>query len=166
MYDNEVEVKLSIVVLRGRMNRDVLKASVTRCCALLYAVRAASRRSGISAKILPPTFEVVGNDSEGFHVCKESYVRRVLIPCGNSLKFDEFIREVEDVLNIMSGLKKSAFVFINDHDLFSVIKIMMAKLGLATVSPDHVEKMISMSVDAARLSTHPLFLDVERVVSA
>jgi len=166
IYDNDAESKVCSLVLKHRMSENNLKRSVSAACFVLYAARAASKRLGISAKILPPSRDLSDDGQNGFVICKESYLRRCLTACGNSHQLPEFSVEVNSILERMASLGRSAYTFINDHDLFCVLKLIIDKVGLSAVSISDVENMMSMSADANRLATHRLFCEIERIATA
>ncbi|WP_313642949.1 hypothetical protein [Stenotrophomonas sp.] len=161
LFDNRVEYNLAAIVARGNISYEVLKSSVANICADIYALRVVNGRSDYGIKFLSPITYIAGCSESGFCIDVRSYVERCILAgrchCSISDVIDEFVA----VRAELDGLNYPRYRFINDHDLWAVLK---AILDCVTApmkrSVEDVEALVLATFDAGELASHKLFSNI------
>ena len=166
LFDNRVEGLICAMLLAGRVSVEVLKKSVVNVCSSIYAVRSAALMLRVPAKIQSPKDFLVRGDGGIYSLDVDGYLQRCL-HAGKAIEhIGEMRKCVEEVLVKIDGLKVPRFVFLNDHDLWAVLRDLFHKFGdNSNKSADDIEGAVLMTFNANELSGQALFKGISALFS-
>lgn len=165
LYDNRAEVRFCEVLLRGNVAPEVFKAGVNGVCFELYLVRAAASTLGRPVRILSPRDLISGGPVDGFSLDSLQYLNRCLHASGQIGIESEMLFEIGRLRKEISQRRLPKYSFINDHDLWEVIKRILDLSGDGSnKSTRDIEDIVLMMFDQGALASQRLFRVLEATV--
>lgn len=161
LFDNRVERNIAAVVARGKISYEILKSSVVGICLDIYALRVVNGRKDYGMKFISPINYVTGCLVGGFHFDIRAYAYSCIQAGRCGCLPEDVFDEQDEVRRELEELGRPKYRFINDHDLWAVLK---AILDHATApmkrSIEDVEALVMATFDARELATHRLFSSI------
>lgn len=162
LFDNNAERKFADLIYGKKIDRAVLKISVTSICTEIYLLRAAAKILGCGIRILAPNDLIEGNKVDGFNLNSREYIERCLYASQLIEHLEDVLTQVEVSRQVLMEKNPRKFSLINDHTLWDVLKEIGTRVGASNNrSSKDVEELVRMNFDADQLSGHRLFQTIE-----
>jgi len=164
LFDNLVEALLCAMLLEGRISADILKRSVFKICRAIYIVRSAAKLLGVSAKITSPKEFIVKLPDGSCELNLDGYMTRCLYAGGAISSLESMRLCVVEVAERVDELGLPGFTFVNDHDLWAVLRDLFKVFGdKSNKSAEDIEGAVLMTFSSRKLSSHDLFKRVSEM---
>lgn len=150
--------RLCSLAARQVIDADTLEESIYRISKSLYAVRSAAKRKAIPLKMLAVGAFISGRSTSGFDIDMVGYLSACLFSSGLVDRRDEVLEEVQLCVRDIEARSLDPRVFINDHELWVIIKTILSKSGdKVNRSAEDVRDMFLVGCEIDALDDVPFF---------